>query len=239
MRKHRHVAARERRLLPGQCIEAEFRLGNNGLAIGARDADMLVGTLGILAALQPPRAGRADLVLRLEINPLRVVAAVIDTGFDAERCQPVVDVLGPAFAPLLEQRRRVPLAHLRAEPVRSDLAGGEHDMGMGFGLAVGADVPVDVEIGDHAAADELLGHKLASERHALRFRQFARDRGFDLAGKLGVLALLSRLDLVPQRFAVPQPLGRAFGQHHFGMDDARLVGEVMDTIEPLVMEPRR
>src|SRR3546814_1773149 len=94
-------------------------------------------------------------------------------------------------------------------------------------------------IGDQAAFDELTLDELARERDPLLVRHLARDGELDLAGGLRILALLDRLDLVPQRFAVVQTLGRVLGQHHFGMDDARLAGEIMIPPEPFVMQPGR
>src|SRR3546814_5355400 len=108
-------------------------------------------------------------------------------------------------------------------------------MRMRLGFAVDADVPMHGEIGDHAAFDELTLDEPARERDPLLVRHLARDGELDLAGELRILALLDRLDLVPQRFAVVQTLGRVLGQHHFGMDDARLAGEIMIPPEPFVM----
>ena len=59
-----------------------------------------------------------------------------------------------------------------------------------------------------------------------------------LAAELRVLALFGRLDRVPQLFAIGEMLGRILGQEDFGMDDARLVGEVMGAIQPLIVQPR-
>jgi hypothetical protein len=67
--------------------------------------------------------------------------------------------------------------------------------------------------------------------------QLARNGEFDLAGKLRVLALLGGLDRVPELFSVGKFLRRAFRQHHFGMDDSVLVGEIMVTVEPVVVQP--
>jgi hypothetical protein len=75
-------------------------------------------------------------------------------------------------------------------------------MRVGLGLAVLAHVPMHIEVRDHAAFDELLFDKLAGERDALRLVHLARNRELDLAGKLRVLALLARLDLVPQGRAI-------------------------------------
>ena len=116
------------------------------------------------------------------------------------------------------------------------LAHGEHDMRVRLGIAVGADIPMHVDVGDHAARDKLLGHEVPGERDALLPGHLARNRELDLAGELRVLALFGRLNLVPQRRPVMQTLGRARRQHDLGMDDAGLVRKVVMAVEPLVME---
>ena len=112
-------------------------------------------------------------------------------------------------------------------------------MSVGLGYAVRADVPMHVEIGDHPAIHKLIAHKVARKLDALFRRHLARDRELDLASELRVDTLFTGLDLVPQLFAIRQMLWRAVRQHHFGMDDARLVRKVMVPIYPLVMQPRR
>ena len=47
-------------------------------------------------------------------------------------------------------------------------------MGMRPGEAVFADVPMDIEIGDHALVDEVVLHEVASQFDALCLVQFAR-----------------------------------------------------------------
>ena len=88
------------------------------LLLGERP--VVVGTLGILAAFQPPRAGRADLVLRLEINALRVVAAVVDHALRSRAiASRSLTCVAQFSRHALQQRGRVPVAHLRTEPIRS------------------------------------------------------------------------------------------------------------------------
>ena len=111
-------------------------------------------------------------------------------------------------------------------------------MGMGLGHAVLGHVPMHIEIGDHAPIDEFGLHEVAGEFDALRLRHLARDGELDLAGKLGVLPDLERFDIVPEPFAVAPRLRRILRQHHLGMDDAALVGEVVAAIKPLVAQPR-
>jgi hypothetical protein len=70
-------------------------------------------------------------------------------------------------------------------------------MGMGLGLAILAHIPMHIEVRDHAAFHELLGHKVARQADALLPVHLARNREFHLTGKLRVLADLASLDLVP------------------------------------------
>jgi hypothetical protein len=218
-------------------VQCDSRIGDDPLAVALRDGAVFLDPFGLQPAHAHARSGGADLVLRLQRNALRLQAAVIDPRVDIEFGQALVDVIGPALAPLLDQLGLVPVAHLRAEPVFADLAHGEHDMGVGLGLAVRANIPMDIEVGDHALFDELGLGKLPRQLDALFLGQLARNGEFDLAGKLRVLALLGGLDRVPELFPVGEFLRRAFRQQHFGMDDPVLVGEVMVAVEPLVVQP--
>ena len=87
-------------------------------------------------------------------------------------------------------------------------------------------------------SNEFAPREVAGEFDALCLRQFARNGEFDLAGKLGILADLEGLDIVPQPFAVAPRLRRILRQHHLGMDDAALAGKIMAAIKPLVAQPR-
>ena len=166
--------------------------------------------------------GRADLALRLQRDALRFQAAMVDPRVDVEFGQALVGMLGPAFAPALDHLGAVPVPHLRAKAVLVHRAHGQHDVGMGFGHAVLAHIPMHIEIGDHAPIHELGLHEVAGQFDALSLRHLARDGELDLAGKLRVLADLERLDLVPEPFAVAPCLRRVLRQHHLGMDDAAL-----------------
>src|SRR3546814_16013038 len=99
---------------------------------------------------------------------------------------------------MLEQRGRVPLAHLSAESLSPNLTQCQHDMRVRLGLAVNTDIPMDIEVGDHGARNELALDELAGERDALFLRHLARDCKFDLARELSLLALLGRLDPIPE-----------------------------------------
>jgi hypothetical protein len=103
-------------------------------------------------------------------------------------------------------------------------------------MAVRADIPMDIEIGDHALGDELGLDEVARQLDGVLFRQFARQGELDFAGQLRILALLGGLDCVPQFLAVGEVLGCAFGQQHFAMLDTCLAGEVVIAVDPLVEE---
>ncbi len=110
-------------------------------------------------------------------------------------------------------------------------------MGVWLGKSVRTDIPMHVEIGDHAAIDELGFHELARQPDAFRLVQLAGQRELDLASQLRVLADLYRLDVIPQPLEIKQMLRRAIGQHDFGMDDAGLVRKVVGAIEPFIAQP--
>ncbi len=127
---------------------------------------------------------------------------------------------------------------LGPKPSSHDRPRRQHDMRMRLGETVGADVPMHVEVGDHPAIDELGFHEVAREPDGFGRIQLARNRELDLSGELRVLADLRRLDRIPQRLAICELLGCAVRQHHLGVDDARLVGEVVMALKPLVVQPR-
>jgi hypothetical protein len=66
-----------------------------------------------------------------------------------------------------------------------------------------------IQVGDHALIDKLGLREVAGQLDALRLRHLARNGELHLAGKLGVLPDLERLDIVPEPFAVA-PCSGAF-----------------------------
>ena len=111
---------------------------------------------------------------------------MVDGRVNIEFGQPFVDMLGPAFAPLFKLLGLVPCADLLPKAIFIHFAHGQHDMGMGLGEAVRADVPMDIEVGDHTALDKFSLHKVASQVDALLLGQLTRNREFDFARKLRV-----------------------------------------------------
>src|SRR5690606_11322680 len=131
VREHRHVTPGEGRLLVRDRVQRHGWIGNDALAIVASDLAVHIGTVGDLDAFALfALRGCADLCLRLQVYALRLKTAMIDAGINVEVGKPLVDMLGPTFAPPLDHLRAVPVALLLAEPVFIDFAHGEHDMGM-------------------------------------------------------------------------------------------------------------
>ena len=154
----RQVVIGERALLPGDGVQRHVRLGDDLLAVAPGDLPVIDRPLGVLAPVQAPRAGRADLVLRLQVDPLRLQRPVIDPRIDVEFGQALVHMARPTLAPVGQKVGAIPLADLLPErplPVRFHLAHRQHDVGVRLGQAVRPDVPMHIEIGDHPAIDEL------------------------------------------------------------------------------------
>src|SRR3546814_6954568 len=85
----------------------------------------------------------ADLVLRCEVDSLRLQGAMIDARIDIERDEPFVDMLRPGLAPMGQQFGAVPITDLGTELGRSvfadaDLAHRQHDMRVRPCQSVGA-----------------------------------------------------------------------------------------------------
>jgi hypothetical protein len=238
MRELRHIALREGRLLLRDRVQPKRRIGDDPRAVIARDIAVHLRAIGSFNpfAVDTLR-GCADLGLRLQRDTLRLEAAMVDACVDIEFGQPFVGKLGPTFPPAFHHLRSVPVSDLLAKTVFVDRAHGQHDMGMGFGHAVFADIPMHIEIGDHAPIQEFGSSEVAGELDAVALTHLARDGEFDLAGKLGVLADFERLDIVPQPFSVAPCLRNVFRQHHLGMDDAALAGKIVAAVKPLVAQP--
>ena len=213
MRELRHVAAREGRLLLRDRVQPKGRIGDDPLAIAARDLAVQFGAVGLIAfALDAPildtLSGRADLALRLQCDALRFETPMVDARVDVEFGQALIGDLRPAFAPALDHLRAVPVPHLLAKTVLVYRAHGQHDMGMRFGHAVLGHVPMHIEIGDHAPVHELSLHEVAGQLDPLSLGHLAGKREFHLAGKLRVLADLEGFNIVPKPFAVAPRLRR-------------------------------
>ena len=239
MREFRHVALREGRLLLGDRVQCDGRIGNDPLAIAARDLAVHFGAVGGLDpfAFDTLRR-RADLALRLQRDALCLQTSMVDPRIDVEFDQAPIGDLRPAFAPALHHLSAVPVPDLPAKTVLVHRAHGQHDMRMGLGHAILGHVPMQIEIGDHAPIDEFAANEVAGQFDPLSLCHLAWNGEFDLAGKLRILADFEGLDIVPEPLAVAPCLRRIFRQHHLGMDDAALGGKIPVTAEPIVAQPR-
>ena len=239
VRKLRHVALREGRLLLGDRVQPKGGIRDDPRAVASRDLAVHFRAVGGLDPFTFDTLRRcADLALRLQRDALSFQAAMVNPRVDVEFGQALIGKRGPAFPPALDHFGAVPVPDLPAKPVLVHRTHGQHHMGMGFGHAVFGHVPMYVEIGDHAPVDEFAPNEVAGEFDALRFTHFAGEREFDLPGKLGILPDFARLDVVPQPFAVAPSLRRILRQHHLGVHDVALGGEIVAAIKPLVAQPR-
>src|SRR3546814_6995218 len=94
-------------------------LGDDLLAVLARDPGMVLDPLGLKPLFGHPRRRRPVLVLGFKVDALRLQRPVIYAGVYIQLGQPLVDMIGPGHAPFLQQRRAVPPAHLLAEALRA------------------------------------------------------------------------------------------------------------------------
>jgi hypothetical protein len=110
VRKPRHVAPREGRLLMRDGVQCDRKIGDDPRAVVTRDlAVQFRPVCGLDAFALDALCSRADLALRLQHNTLRLKTAMVDPGVDVEFGQPLVRKLGPAFAPALDHLRAVPV----------------------------------------------------------------------------------------------------------------------------------
>jgi hypothetical protein len=107
-----------------------------------------------------------------------------------------------------------------------------------FGLTVRPYIPMHIQICDHAAIDKLVADEVARQFDPLLPGHLARNRELDLARELRVLAQLRSLDVIPELLAVGEMFGCAVRQHYLGVDNARLVREIVMPVEPLIVQAR-
>ena len=111
-------------------------------------------------------------------------------------------------------------------------------MGVRLRGAVGRGAEMHIEVGDHAAGDELFTDKVLRQRDRLGLAELARQGNLDLARQHRILAALARGHLVPQRLAV-QPAARGtFRQqdlrvHHTGLGQEILGASEFGVIQRL------
>jgi hypothetical protein len=136
-------------------------------------------------------------VLGLEFDLLHFEAAMIDPCVDIEFSQAPIDALAPGPTLMFKQRGCVPVADLWTKA--PDFAHGQHHMCMRRGLPVRAEVPMHIQVGDHAARDELVSHELACEPDPFFRVELAWNRAFDFARQLRIFANFNGFGFIPQR----------------------------------------
>src|SRR3546814_17811369 len=117
---------REGRLGMRQRLQSDSGIGDDRRAVLARNVAMICNTLGVFALGFAARTGRADLVLRLEPDALRLVRAMVDARLDPERRATVVDVARPTLAPMLKKGGRIPVPDRFPHTFRPNFTTREH-----------------------------------------------------------------------------------------------------------------
>jgi len=118
----RHVVGCESRLLTRDCIQRDPRIFSDDLAVLPSDLSMVGGPLSGFPSTLSARARWTDLVLRFEFDSLILERAVIDPGVDIQPRKPLVSVVAPSLAPVLQKFDVVPLTDLWPEPLFSGLS---------------------------------------------------------------------------------------------------------------------
>ena len=223
------VAPGEGRLVLGQDGERHLGVGQDAAGV-ALDHLQLVG--------QPSGAALHGLVAAaLDLETTGGVAAMVDPGAEPACGELLVDAHGQLLAPLLHQGRGVPGPLLGPEAGGPDPAQRQEDVGMDLGAAAVRHglAAVHVEIGDHAPVDEQLLHEGPGQLDVLGIRELVRQREFHIAGKLGVLAPLPRLHVVPQPLPVGERVRSPRRQQDRRVQEVGLVLEVVGPAAPVVV----
>src|SRR3546814_1358502 len=84
MHEHRHVAPRECGLMVRDRVERDTRFRDDAFAVALRDSSVILDPFGLKTALTHARRCGADLVLRLKVDALRFVAAMIYAGVNIQ-----------------------------------------------------------------------------------------------------------------------------------------------------------
>ena len=183
-------------------------------AVARHDAPQLVHALARCAALRHPMSDVAEMNHRLSILPLLLQAAVIDPRRVAVALKMPIDQMRPLFPPLPQLLPRVHRrVFLGGEAVAVERSHRYQQMRVVIAVVARRLRRVYRDIDRVAPSHELLAGKIFHEADVLLVRQLVRQRHFDLAGKLRVLAVLGSLGMVPKRIAVIGPCGRRARRH--------------------------
>src|SRR3546814_3426230 len=105
-------------------------------------------------------------------------------------------MIGPRFAPVGEKFGAVPVADFGSKTLLVHLAHGQHDMGVWLGFAVSADIPMNIEVGDHPAIDKLA----RSEEHTSELQSLMRLSYAVFCLKKKIFSFLSFFSFFPLFF---------------------------------------
>lgn len=172
--------------------------------------------------------------LTLRVTALGFEGTVVNALLMPCAGQGVIDMLGPFFTPLTDERPIVPGSILVAETHLSNFPQREHDMGMLIARIAFVMRGVEGNIGNHATGDELTPDKAAHQLQLCRPLQLVGQRQLNLSAKLRITTLLDAFDRVPQGLTVKHPFRSVGRRHDFLMQDAAAPLIVVDLASALI-----
>src|SRR3546814_9703199 len=110
-------AVPQRRSSDLEAVERDRRVGDDLLAILARDPRMVLDPLRLKPLFGHTRCRRPALVLGFKVDALRLQGAMIYAGINIQLGNPLVDMVRPCLAPPLQQLGAVPVANLLPAPL--------------------------------------------------------------------------------------------------------------------------
>src|SRR3546814_16941120 len=113
-------------------VGRDTRFRDDAFAVALRDSSVILVPFGLTTALTHARRYGAALVLRLKVDALRFVAAMIYAGVNIQFRKPRLDLIRPTLAPFLDQLGAVTVSFLRAKTLFVHRWQCGHDMGIGL-----------------------------------------------------------------------------------------------------------
>ena len=116
----RQIMIGEGALLVGDRVQCDARLGDDRLAVAPGDLPMLKRAFGVLASSLAAQSGWTNLMLRLQVDALRLQRPMVDPHLDIELGQAGVHMVGPGLSPVGQKLGAIPRADLLTEAFAPD-----------------------------------------------------------------------------------------------------------------------
>ena len=200
------------------------------------DIAVLLGAVGVAAAILHLLRVGADMGCRFAVDALIVKAAVIDALLESLALQNTVCMVGPCFAPSLKFFFAVPIAGFGPNPAPASSRMVRRmwtwmlrisPLRPGAWMAMSAIMP---------RLDELLSDKIAHQFQVLLEGQFVGKGDVERSGKLAVFAFFDFLNRIPELQTVEHPAGRIIRSVYLGMQDAAAPSVIEGFAEALILK---